>query len=125
MVLAAALALLGCGDDARPSRAPRDVLWSSEHFDYYTRTAETAACESVLSTLEQHRAVVTAFFGLPDSPTRITYRKYLDEADFDAPGACPRWAAACQHSAIIESPRVLEQHELIHSYFDRGGVRLP
>jgi hypothetical protein len=114
-----------CGDNIRLRNRPDDVLWSSEHFDYYTRAAEASACEGVVNTLERHHSAVIGYLGLRPSSERITYRKYVDAADLKVTGACPTDASACEHAKIIETSEVLQRHELVHAYLEEWGSPPP
>lgn len=114
--------LSACGDDGRMlADRPDDVVWSSEHFDYFTRAGETFACASVLDTLEQHRAAVLGYLGLPQATGRISYLKYLDLGDLRASRACRIGAEACAAFTAVRSPLVLHEHELIHAYLAEWG----
>jgi hypothetical protein len=115
------VALLGCGGPRITTDRPDDVVWSSEHFDYSTRTGETAACAAVVDTLEQHRAAVLAYLGLPQLTDRISYWKYLDFADLRASRACPPNAEACASPSAVRAAEVLYEHELIHAYLGEWG----
>lgn len=105
---------------------PRDVVWRSPHFAYHTRTAEHAACEDVVGTLEQHLSSIQGMFGFdwPQGRT-VHYYKFTTQADFAANSPCPAGAAACTAQNNVYGYQVFEQHELVHAYFWPFGLPPP
>jgi hypothetical protein len=117
LVLAAVATACGGTDD---NLLPTDVHWSSEHFDYYTRAADSSVCESVTETLERHRRAVIEYLGLSDGDAKVDYRKFRDARDYSSSSSCPD-AGACTIDARVETPWVMDEHELIHAYLAAVG----
>lgn len=117
LFLAAIATACGGTDD---NHLPADVHWSSAHFDYYTRAGDSSVCESVTETLERHRKAVIGYLGLPDGDERIDYRKFRDARDYLSSSSCPD-AGACTVEEHLETPLVLDEHELIHAYLRPVG----
>jgi hypothetical protein len=116
-------ALLGC--DGRGSDLPREVRWSSEHFDYWTRASETGACADVLTPLERHFATLESYLGFAwPAGKRVAYDKFVDGKDLDAHGGC-EGAPGCTYGSEIEVTGALDTHELVHAYLSETGTPPP
>ncbi len=113
--------VLGACGGAAPDW-PDDVRWTSAHFDYYTRHDETEACESLVAVFEQHFTVMQSALGFEWADgDKISYRKFVDVADFDHNSPCPQRSGGCAPGQTAHSPVAFEQHELIHTYLARVG----
>jgi hypothetical protein len=117
-------AVSACGDNG--SDLPSDQSWSSAHFDYHTRLAETRACADVLGPLEQHFATLQAYLGFawPEGQ-KVEYEKFVDDADELAHGGCPDGRAGCAPGTSVLSAAVLDEHELVHAYLYPTGFPPP
>ena len=113
-------AVLGC--DGRSADLPREVHWSSAHFDYWTRAAETEACPDILTPLERHFSTLEGYLGFAwPTGTKVSYYKFTDGKDLTAHGDCPDGAGACAPGTGVESSAGLDTHELVHAYLYRTG----
>ena len=96
--------------------------WTSTHFLYYAESDDPDPCEAIMDRLEQHFAVMQAFFGFDWSAgATIRYDKYRDQASFEAGANCGATAAACESYGTVKSTIAFDQHELIHAYLTPGG----
>lgn len=102
---------------------PDDRVWESTHFRYHTRSGDDSACEEVLAELERHFGMMQAYLGFPWSDARkVDYYKFLDQADFLKNSGCPADAGSCARDTAVLSARVLQPHELIHTYLAPLGL---
>jgi hypothetical protein len=101
---------------------PSDVLWTSAHFDYHTRSMDTEVCPAVLGTLEAHFTELQSYLGFRwPAGTRVDYEKFVDSRDFAAHSDCPPEAGGCAQGTEAESPLALDEHELVHAYLAPTG----
>jgi hypothetical protein len=111
-VLAAASTLLGCGGPDLPSAQ----VWESAHFRYHARADDRAPCPAVTARLDRNLEVLRARLGFAWEPGwKVDYYKFRDDADRDAHGTCPDHFN-CAWSRHVESVRLFDEHELVHSY---------
>lgn len=109
----------GCYDDWD---VPLDVTWESAHFRYHLREGDESACEGVLEQLERHFELFHAYLGLPwPEGKKIDYYKYRNEMDYVQRAPCPEKSAGCAGGSSVQSYFVLQEHELIHAYFQPLG----
>lgn len=105
---------------------PSDVVWTSAHFAYHTRSSEPSACEALLATLEQHFSSVQARFAIDWPAGRtIHYYKFTSREDFASNSPCPAGSAACTDRTQVYAYQAFEQHELVHAYFWPLGLPPP
>ena len=101
-----------CGSDS----VPWGHTWSSTHFIYLTRAADTEACPDLLPLLEAHAQTIHETLGLAwPTDRKVTYHRFRDQADFIANGDCP-YAGACTPGTTVESANAFHRHELVHAY---------
>jgi hypothetical protein len=112
-------ASVGCSDDG--FNLPTGQSWSSAHFAYSARAGDSAVCASVVDQLEAHFALVNAYLGLTWPGGVIDYYKYVDAADLATHSDCPPEAVACSSERNVQSPLVLDGHELVHVYVRHLG----
>jgi hypothetical protein len=109
----------GCYDDWD---LPLDVTWESAHFRYHLREGDESACEGVLEQLERHFELFHTYLGLPwPEGKKIDYYKYRNEMDYVQRAPCPERSAGCAGGSAVMSYFVLQEHELIHAYFQPLG----
>lgn len=96
---------------------PSEQRLSSSHFRYHARATDTAICDDLLATLEEHLALLRSTLGF-DWPSGyvIDYYKFVDAADFADNAPCPKGSSGCSSGANIYTPELFEQHELVHAY---------
>jgi hypothetical protein len=119
------LSVLSCQAD-KDYDLPDDVVWTSPHFAYHSRTGDQSVCEDIAEKLEQHFSSIqtTIGFDWPAGRT-IHYYKFPTRDDFVANSPCPAGSAACTESNHVYSYRVFEQHELVHAYLWPLGLPPP
>jgi hypothetical protein len=100
---------------------PSGQSWSSAHFAYSARVEDGGVCAGVVDQLEAHFAVVNDYLGLTWPGEVIDYYKYVDAADFASHSDCPPQAIACSSERNVESPLILDGHELVHVYVRHLG----
>jgi hypothetical protein len=122
-LLGAASALAACDGSYDQ---PADRHWPSAHFDYLTRAADDTTCPDILGPLEQHFAELQGYLGFewPDG-RKVTYEKFVDQADYQAHAGCPAGAGACTEESTVETSSGLELHELVHAYLWPTGYPPP
>jgi hypothetical protein len=101
---------------------PSDHVWSSDHFDYFTRSGDTSTCADVLGPLEEHFALVQGSLGFAwPAGTKVRYYKFLDGADFQSNAGCPPEAGGCAPQTNVEASDGMDLHELVHAYLYPTG----
>jgi hypothetical protein len=102
---------------------PADQVWSSLHFRYHARGADTTRCGDVLVPLEEHFTLLQSILGF-DWPSGgvVDYYKFVDAEDFAAHAPCPLGSAGCSFGGKVYTAAWFEQHELVHAYlWPRGS----
>lgn len=126
-LIGAALALsslLACG--GKEYDLPNDVVWTSPHFAFHTRSTDQSVCEDIVAKLEQHFASIQDLLGFPwPSDRTIHYYKFASQSDFAASSPCAPGSAACTDRNHVYAYNVFEQHELVHAYLWPSGVPPP
>ena len=125
LVLAGACSLLlACSADFTPD-LPRDLAWTSPHFEYHARSVDSDICGELLGTLEQHFQFIQDLLGFAWPVGRtIDYYKFSDSQDFTTNAPCPHGAGGCSDGSVY-SYAPFEQHELVHAYLWPLGLPPP
>jgi hypothetical protein len=122
---ASACLLLACAPDTT-ANLPKDLAWTSPHFEYHARSADSDICGEMLGTLEQHFQFVQNLLGFAWPSGRIIkYYKFVDGDDFAAHAPCPSGAGGCSDGDGVYSNLLFEQHELVHAYLWPAGLPPP
>jgi len=110
--------------EAAPPNPPVERQWQSEHFRYLSRTGDSV-CKGVTKVLERHFATLQSYLDFEwPSDRRITYYKYLDDADLDENGSCSPFNSACFYAEHgVQTASGLQTHELVHAYLAPTGRR--
>jgi hypothetical protein len=75
----------------------------------------------VVDRLEAHFALLNGYLGLTWPGGLVHYYKYVNAADLAAHADCPDLAVACSSERVVQSPLVLDGHELVHVYVRHLG----
>lgn len=126
-MLLSVLAIAACaGEVPIPEGAPTDLLFESEHFQYYAEAG--TVCDGLEQRLEQHHDVLTRALGIDrgdEPPVRFFWSPDGAPSTLDELGGghalCQTEAAACAVGRDVFSPRRVYDHELVHAFLSHLG----